>query len=112
MNLLELNEATLVVRVLAALVTLVGLVAAAGTLIVFAMMMVLFSLDSGQTGPEIDAALSIGVKVAGAALVIAVVVPPVLLLLKCPTLYCIIPAGLGFAVAGISTLAVVMFNFR
>lgn len=106
MSIFDVSEATLMTRFLAALITLLILAGAAAVVVVFSMMMVLFAADSGQAhGGESS---NLGIAVVGVSLGIAVLVPPVLLMMRFPTSYCFLPAGVGFVLAGVTTLWIIM----
>lgn len=106
----DLAEATVWTRVLTAIIAFVALAGVAAVVIVFAMMMVLFSADSGRSSNVHDAFFDRAAWIVGCSLGVAVVLPPLMLLFKASPVHSMIPAGLGFITAGGMTLWFVMVN--
>ena len=106
----DFTTASMGTRLLAAVIALMVLAGMAAGTIVFSMMMVLFSAD-GSSAAEFDERVfqTIAYTVLG-ALAVAVLLPPVLMLCRVSAVYCAIPAGLGFIVAGLATMWYVMAN--
>ena len=86
------------------------LVAIAAAILVFAMMMVLFSADGKNAAEFSDQVFHSRAILVVSALALGVVIPPLLLVLRVPTLWCLLPAGLGFVVAGGVTLWTIIQN--
>ncbi|MEM8736066.1 MAG: hypothetical protein AAGG44_17685 [Planctomycetota bacterium] len=110
MHLPDFTEATLWTRLLAALVTLIALAGTAAISIVFAMMLVLFSADGSGSADFKEIYLERAAITVGVALGVAVLLPPLMLLFRMSATHSLIPAGLGFLVAGGTTLWFVVLN--
>lgn len=106
----DFAEATIWTRILAASIAFITLAGVAAVAIVFAMMMVLFSADSGGSNEFNDAFSTRAFWIVACSLGIAVVLPPLMLLCKASALHSMIPAGVGFMIAGGMTLWFVMVN--
>jgi hypothetical protein len=109
MNFLDFSEQPLGIRALAAITVLIILAAIAAGIVVFAMMMVLFSVDgSGRQAGE--SSIKCGMWTVGLSLGLAVAAPPILVLLRASPALSLLPAGLGFITAGMTTLWLVIQN--
>ncbi|WP_168566017.1 hypothetical protein [Crateriforma spongiae] len=109
MNFLDFSEQSLGIRTLAAVTVLIILAVIAAGVVVFAMMMVLFSVD-GPDHRMNDSTLKWGIWIVGISLGLAVLVPPILVLLRASPAISLLPAGLGFVAAGLTTLWLVVQN--
>ncbi|MEM6365284.1 MAG: hypothetical protein AAF745_12720 [Planctomycetota bacterium] len=106
----EFAEATVWTRMLVAAITFVVLAGIAAAGIVVAMMMVLFSADGGETHNFNEAMFYRAGWSVVVSLAVAIVVPPLMLVFKASPLQSLVPAGLGFLMAGILTLWFVIVN--
>ncbi|MEM7785039.1 MAG: hypothetical protein AAF623_16940 [Planctomycetota bacterium] len=110
MELINFTEASLSTRILAAVVTLIVSSGIAAAVFVSVMMALLFSTESQSAtglGPNHFDRITIIVVT---SLIVAVIVPPVMILFRYAFFYCLIPAGLGLGVAGCATLWFVLTN--
>jgi len=110
MSLPDFAEATIWTRVLAAVIAFVALAGTAAVAVVFAMMMVLFSADGGGNSDFNDVLFGRAAWIVGLSLGVAVLLPPLMLLFKASPVHSLIPAGIGFVMAGVMTLWFVMVN--
>ncbi|MEM7558900.1 MAG: hypothetical protein AAF394_07240 [Planctomycetota bacterium] len=109
MNFLDFSEQSIGIRLLAAATILVTLAGIAAGAVVAAMMMVLFSVEG--PGRQLDeTALKWAMWTLGGSLGIAVLMPPVLVLCKASPSVTLLPAGIGFVLAGFTTLWFVVQN--
>ncbi|MEM1067338.1 MAG: hypothetical protein AAGI63_00475 [Planctomycetota bacterium] len=109
MNILDFSEQSLGMRILAAITLLTILAVIAAGAVVFAMMMVLFSVDG--TGRQIDeSVIKWSTWAVSLSLGVAVLAPPVLVLCRASPSISLLPTGLGFIIAGITTLWIVAQN--
>lgn len=103
----DFSDANFWQRLSAATISLLLLGGLAAAVVVVSMMMVLFSLDSGEGGAQLERTLEVGGRIVLCALAIAVILPPLLLLLRFPTGICLLPAAVGFISAGACTFVVI-----
>lgn len=111
MSFLDFSSSSLSVRILAALISIVACGGIAAMVVMFSMMMILFSADSGAT-PEASQRIDKMLPVIAISLAVAVLMPAVLVVLRVPSPYCYLPAGCGLIVAGAGTLLIVMANLQ
>ena len=110
MPLPDFNEATIWTRILAAIIAFAALAGVAAVTVVFAMMIVLFSADRGGNSQVVDVYFHRAAWTVACSLGVAVLLPPLMLLFRASPIQSMIPAGLGFVVAGATTLWFVMVN--
>lgn len=110
MSIPDPGEATLSTRLLIALACFAVLAALAAVGMMFSMMMALFSADAGTTGDTSDGVFERAAFIMASALAFAVVLPPLMLLLRAPWGYAAVPAVGGFALAGATLLWYVARN--
>ncbi|MEM1226299.1 MAG: hypothetical protein AAGJ40_11415 [Planctomycetota bacterium] len=110
MPLPDFTEATIWTRLMAATLTFVVLAGSAAAVVVFAMMLVLFSTDGASGSQFNNVSLSRAVWGVALSLSVAVVLPPLMLLFKASPVHSLVPAGVGFVLAGLVTLWFVIMN--
>ena len=92
------------------MVAFAALAVTAAVSIIFAMMMAMFLSDSGETTRAGARTIEICAKTILYTLAFGVLVPPVLLVCRVPTIYCFIAAGVGFAAAACGVLLVMVIS--
>jgi hypothetical protein len=104
MNILDLEGATIWIRLLAAVLAFLVLAAIAAGALVGAMMFVLFSADATSTADHDDVLFNRVMYTVLFSLAAAVILPPIMLLFKMSAIHSAIPAGIGFTCAGVATM--------
>ena len=106
----DVSNSPVGMRILAAIISFVALAGIAAACVVFAMMMVLFSADGKSAGEVSDVLFHRTALIVIVSLVVAVAVPPLLMLFRFSATQSVIPAALGFTSAGIATFWYVLVN--
>lgn len=106
----DLAESTLWTRLMAATITFIVLAGSAAAVVVFAMLMVLFSADGGSGSQFNNALLTRATWGVALSLGVALVMPPLMILCKASPVHSLVPAGVGFVGAGSVTLWFVIVN--
>ncbi|MEL6896986.1 MAG: hypothetical protein AAFP90_12845 [Planctomycetota bacterium] len=100
----DLAGVSIWMRLALAAAAFVLLAGAAAGIIVASMMLVLFAVDGSHAGSVDDTLFYRTAYVVLGSLLIAVVVPPILMTCRISVVFSMIPAGLGFTIAGFLTL--------
>ena len=108
MDILNLEGASIWMRILAAVLAFIVLSGAAAAALVASMMFVLFSADGMNSAEPNNAIFNRMMYAVLASLAVAVVVPPVMLLFRMSPIHSAIPAGIGFTCAGMTTMWYIM----